>query len=189
MKTIELPQPWEWKCNTKSWDWKSSPNLLPEHQMWLCNLMRFPTWSKSLPLLFWLCALMMELIRNVIENHCWVLWSLVPNNALRKSWGCGGGRGRWGPCRLFCNNALAPQRQYCGICLHKFLEIIKLNIHSRNNKGHGTAIVLTAWFLPEINFLFPNKCWNKLSQSALSTTSEMIPLRQNRAVMSPCFSF
>lgn len=44
-----------------------------------------PQWSKLLPLLFLIHWLIMELIINVIENHCWILWRLLPNNILWKN--------------------------------------------------------------------------------------------------------
>lgn len=81
-----------------------------------------PQWSKLLPLLFLIHWLIMELIINVIENHCWILWRLLPNNILRKN------VKKKEFLRETSNNVLNIQNQqsWCSIYLKKFMVIINI---------------------------------------------------------------
>lgn len=72
---------------------KSVMNIVPksvtfhESHVWLWNLMRVPEHAQLLPLLYIISWLMVELIINIIENHCGILWSLLARNGLWKSRG------------------------------------------------------------------------------------------------------
>lgn len=82
-----------------------------------------PQWSKLLPLLFLIHWLIMELIINVIENHCWILWRLLPNNILWKNV-----KKKKEFLRETSNNVLNIQNQqsWCSIYLKKFMVIINI---------------------------------------------------------------
>lgn len=112
MKQNKIKQNWD-KIFTKSVT-LCKPNVT-------LKLDASPQWSKLLPLLFLIHQLIMELIINVIENHCWLLWSLLPNNVLWRNV-------KKKNLRETSNNILNIQNQqwWCSIYLKKFIVIVNI---------------------------------------------------------------